>query len=110
MTQSVDIDRRGLIVVKVLLGLAILGALTAATAGLVLIIASPPSGSSTEAALGFTAAASGIATAVFAGAAAIFAQIRNLWRYAPNWVRVVAWALIAFAVLSSLWGSITRMS
>lgn len=106
MTQRVQARRGELIVVEALMGLAILGALVAATAGLILMIGAPASGSSTEATLGFTAAASGIATAVFAAAATIYAQIRNLWRYAPSWVRIAAWAALAFAVLSSFWRSI----
>lgn len=109
MTQIAREEPGGLMVVKVLIGLAVLAAIIAASAGMVLLVAAPEPGSTTEGILGFTAAASGMATAVFAGAAAIYAQIRNLWQFAPPWVRAGAWALIVFAVISSLWSSITQM-
>lgn len=110
MTQTIQSDRRELMVVKVLLGLAILSALVAAAAGLILLLTDPVSGSSAEATLGFTAAASGIATAVFAGAAAIYAQVRNLWRFAPGWLRIATWVVLALAVLWSFWGTSAQMS
>lgn len=106
MTQAAHPQQRELTTVKALLGSAILAALVAAAAGLVLIIAAPESGSTTEAAIGLTAAAAGILTGVLTVVAAIYAQVKNLWQYAPTWVRVVAWAAIAFAVLSGLWRSI----
>ena len=108
MTQTIQRPGRDIIVAKSLIALAVLGALTAVAAGLVLIIATPESGSSAEGARGFTAAAGGMSAAVFAGAAAIYAQIRNLWQYAPGWVRVAAWSVLAFAILSGLWRSITE--
>lgn len=97
---------RDLAVVKSLARLAAIGAIAAALAGAVLILTSPESGSSAEGTLGFTAAAGGLATAVFAAAAAIYAQIRNLWQYAPRWLRVGSWIGIAVAVIASVWGSI----
>ena len=106
MTQVASTHQRELTTVKALLGFAILAALIAAAAGLVLIITQPESGSTTEAAIGLTAAAAGILTGVLAVVAAIYAQAKNLWQYAPTWVRVVAWAAIAFAVISGLWRSI----
>lgn len=103
MAQVAHPHQRELTTIKVLLGFAILAALVALAAGLVMIIAEPESGSTTEAAIGLTAAAAGILTGVLAVVAAIYAQVKNLWQYAPMWVRVVAWAAIAFAVVSSLW-------
>lgn len=96
---------RELAVVKLLAGLAILGALAAALAGATLILTSPESGSTAEGALGFTAAGGGLAAAAFAGAAAIYAQIRNLWQYAPRWLRVASWVALAIAVITSFWSS-----
>lgn len=96
---------RDLAVAKLLVALAILGALAAAIAGATLILTSPESGSTAEGTLGFAAAAGGIATAVFAAAAAIYAQIRNLWRYAPRWFRVASWVALAIAVIASFWSS-----
>lgn len=110
MTQIAQPQRRDLMVVWVLIGLAIAAALVAAVAGLTLVIAAPESGSSTEATLGFTAAACGLSTAVFAAAAAIYAQVRNLWQYAPTWVRVVAWGLLAVSFLWSVWRSLNWMT
>lgn len=110
MTQVAHPPHREITRVKVLMGLAILTAVVAAAAGLAMVIVAPESGSTAEAAFGLTAAISGLATAGLAIAAAIYAQVKNLWRYAPTWLRVVAWAVIVFAVISSLWGSLTRMS
>lgn len=50
--------------VEVLLGLTVLRAIASATAGLMLPIEAPESGSSAEAALGIAAASAGTATAV----------------------------------------------
>ena len=96
-------DQRELRNVKTLLSLAIVSTLVAVVAGLVVLIVSPEKGSAAEGALGITAAIGGLATAGFAVAAAIYAQIKNLWQYAPIWVRVLAWALIAFAVITTVW-------
>lgn len=93
--------------VKTLVALAVGSALIAALAGLVLLIVAPEEGSSTEGVLGVAAAVGGLATAGFAIAAAIYAQIKDLWQYAPVWVRVLAWALIAFAVITTIWSWIT---
>lgn len=48
-------------------------------------------------------ATGGIVAAVCTVAAAIYAQVRNLWQYAPTWVRVAVWGLIAWSVLATLW-------
>lgn len=96
MTQVIHVpDQRTMNVAKTLAGLAILAALTAAVAGVLLLIANPDSGSTLESALGLTAAIAGLTTAVFAVAALIYAQVKNLWHYAPSWFRIAAWVLIA---------------
>lgn len=109
MTQvSYASDRRAMTVAKVLGGLAVLAALVAAGAGVALFIADPDSGSTLESRLGFTAAGAGLSTAVFAVAALIYAQVKNLWQYVPSWVRNAAWALLAASALISIIRSITQ--
>lgn len=88
--------------VKVLMALAIASLLTAALAGLALVTISPATGSTAEGALGLTAAVAGLATAGFSIAAAIYAQVKGLWRYAPNWIRQILWVVIALAVTATV--------
>ena len=103
MTQlSHATDQRAIRVAKTLISLAIVGALLAAVAGVVLLVASPDSGTTLESTLGFTAAVAGLSTAAFAVAALIYAQVKNLWQYAPNWVRVATWVLLAATVLFAI--------
>jgi hypothetical protein len=90
---------------KALLGLASVAVLIALAAGLLLLVARPDSGSSLEGALGFTAALAGLATAGFAIAAAVYAQVKNLWQYAPAWTRIAAWAVLGAIIVASLWRS-----
>lgn len=107
MTQlSYATDQRAMKITKSLAGLAILAALAAAVAGVVLLIADPESGTTLESALGVTAAVAGLSTAVFAIAALIYAQVKNLWQYAPKWIRIAAWALLAVAAVVSIIRSI----
>lgn len=90
-------DQRAMNVAKTLAGLTILAAFTAAVAAVVLLIADPARGSTLESTLGVTAAVAGLSTAVLAVATLIYAQVKNLWQYAPGWVRIAAWVLIAAA-------------
>ena len=92
-------DLRQIAVFKRLIWLAVLGAVVALGAGLLLLILDPDAGSSTESTLGATAAISGLATGALAGAAAIYAQVKNLWRFVPTWGRVVAWIVIVGFVI-----------
>ena len=85
-------------------------ALIAAIAGVALLVANPDSGTTLESTLGFTAAIAGLSTAAFAIAGLIYAQVKNLWRYAPTWVRTVAWTLLAAAALISVIRSIAQAS
>lgn len=87
---------------KILVGLAIASLLTAVLAGIVLLAASPADGSTIEGALGLTAAAAGLSTAGFSIAAAIYAQVKGLWRYAPNWIRQTLWVVIALAITATV--------
>lgn len=95
-------DQRPMRVAKTLAGLAVVAAAIAAIGGVVLWITNPDSGSTLESRLGFTAAAAGLSTAVFAVAALIYAQVKNLWRYAPSWLRVAAWMALAASVILSI--------
>ena len=79
-----------------------MGALAASLAGVLLWILDPADGSTTEAALGLTAAISGLATGAIFGAAAIYAQVKNLWRFAPVWFRYLSWAVLLTMVLAGL--------
>lgn len=74
---------------------------TAAAAGVALWIADPTVGTAPEEVLGIIAAVSGLLTGALFGAAAVYAQIKNLWRFAPMWFRYTAWAVLAvFAVVA----------
>ena len=86
----------------------ILAALTAAVAGAVLLAADPIGGSTQESVLNITAAVAGLSTAMLAVATLIFMQVKNLWQYAPGWVRFAAWALIAVAATLPIIRSITN--
>ena len=109
MTQlSYANDQRPLKVAKTLVGLAIAAALTAAFAGLVLLIANPDSGSTLESTLGVTAAIAGVSTAVLAVAVLVYAQVKNLWQDVPNWIRTAAWAVLAAAAVFNIIRSITQ--
>jgi hypothetical protein len=106
-TTTAHPDQRQLRNVKTLVGLAVVSALVAAGSGLALLILAPESGSTAEATLSIAAAIAGISVAGFAIAAAVYAQITNLWQYAPVWVRVLGWVLIAYAVITTVRNWIT---
>ena len=109
MTQlSYVSDERSMKVAKTLGGLAILAALAAAVAGVVLLVASPDSGSTLESTLGFTAAVAGLSTAALAIATLIYAQVKNLWQHVPTWIRTAAWALLAAAAVFNIVRSIIQ--
>jgi len=91
--HSPSLDR-----LKLLAWLSIASLVLSLTAGALLLVLEPTSGSTTEAALGIAAALGGIATAVFVIAALIYAQIKNLWRLAPIGIRIVLWVFIAVGV------------
>ena len=75
---------------------------TAVLAGVGLLVVDPEAGSTTEAAFGFTAAVSGLATAVSVIAAVVYAQIRGLWSEAPNWIRLAFMAFIVIGIVRSI--------
>jgi hypothetical protein len=112
MTQLADTTApaREMRNLRILIGLAVASTLVAVVAGVVLLVASPDAGSTTEDVLGITAAVSGLATAVIVIAAFIYAQVKNLWQYAPTWVRVAVWVLAAYAIGTTLWNWITQIT
>ncbi len=109
MTQlTYTADERAMKVAKTLGGLAIVTALTAAVAGIVLLIANPDSGSTLESTLGATAAVAGLTTAVLAVAVLIYAQIKDLWQNVPSWIRTAAWIVLAAVAVVNIIRSITN--
>ena len=87
---------------KAILVAAAAAVAVAVVAGVGLLIVDPASGSTTEAAFGFTAAISGLTTAVLVIAAVIYAQVRNLWTFVPSWIRYAVLALVAVGVIRSI--------
>ncbi len=112
MTQLADTTApaREMRNLRILIGLAVASTLVAVVAGVVLLVASPDVGSTTEEVLGITAAVSGLATAVIVITAFIYAQVKNLWQYAPTWIRIVFWVVAAYAIASTLWNWITQIT
>jgi len=92
-------DARALHTFWILIGLAAVAALAASVAGVLIWLIDPADGSSAESTLGIMAAASGLSTGALFGAAAIYAQVKNLWRFAPKWFRYLAWAALAVALV-----------
>ncbi len=82
----------------------------AAAAGVALWIADPVAGTNPEEVLGLIAAVSGLLTGALAGAAAIYAQVKNLWRFAPMWFRYTAWAVMAIIAVVAIVSSSLRDS
>ena len=101
-------DTQSLDRLKLLVRLAVAALAVSVTGGLLLFALEPASGSSAEAGLGIVAAIGGIATGAFIVAAAIYAQVKNLWRLAPIGIRVVLWGFIAVGVALTLWKLISQ--
>lgn len=95
-TDAVGVRR-----LKTLLAAAAALCAVAALAGIGLLLLDPASGSTTEGALGVTAAVAGLGVGALAIAAAIYAQSRNLWRFAAGWFRWAVMGLIVVAVVRS---------
>ena len=92
----------------ILAGLASIATLVAAVAGMALAIANPDDGSSRDDALRVAAAAGGLAAGALFGASAIWAQVKNLWRFAPRWFRYLAWGVMAVVLIAALVSSAVR--
>jgi hypothetical protein len=95
-------DARSLRLLKTMVGAAVATTLVAAVAGILLWILDPESGSTTEAVLGLTAAVAGLATGALAIAVAIYAQVKNLWRFAPMWVRVAVMLIVVVVIVVTI--------
>ena len=108
--ESSSRDDRSLTTLKILMGLAIASLAVVTTTGLVFLIGDPDPDSTAEAALGFTAALSGMLTAAFTIGALVYAQAKDLWRLAPLWMRIVLWAFIAVGVVVAIWNLISEPS
>jgi hypothetical protein len=93
---------------KLLARLSMASLALSVTAGALLLVLEPASGSTTEAALGMAAAVGGIATGVFVVAALVYAQIKNLWRLAPIGIRIVLWVFITVGVAFTIWNLISQ--
>jgi hypothetical protein len=101
-------DKQSLGRLKLLVWLAVGAAVVAALAGVLLLLLDPASGSSTEATLGAAAAVSGLATGALAITAFVYAQAKNLWRFAPPAIRIVVWVFIAAGIALTLWNLISQ--
>ena len=101
--EVVSGSERSLRRLTMLVLLAVAGAVVAAIAGLVLLVAEPDAGSGLEGTLAIAAAVGGLSAAGFSIAAAIYAQVKGLWTLAPKPIRYVLWTLIAIGVAMTLW-------
>lgn len=82
----------------------------AAAAGVALWISDPADGTQPEEVLRFVAAITGLLTGALLGAAAIYAQVKNLWRFAPTWFRYTSWAVLAVIAIVAIASSALRES
>lgn len=101
-------DERELRFFWAIVALAAVAAGVSVVAGVALWIASPAEGTAPEGVLGSTAAISGLLTGALFGAAAIYAQIKNLWRFAPRWFRYTAWAVLIVIVVVAIASAAAR--
>jgi hypothetical protein len=108
-TAATQQDRNGLRNVKMMIGLAIFAALASATAGIVLWLTDPVAGSTSEAALGFTAAIGGLGAAAASISAAVYSQVKGLWKYAPAWVRGTVMLLVVIGIVVTVTGWINQL-
>lgn len=109
-TERTEADERELGRFRILIALACTATMVAALAGLVLGIADPDDGSTGDGLFRTLAAAGGLTAGVLFGAAAVWAQIKNLWRFAPQWFRYLAWGVLAVIAIAVIISSATRSS
>lgn len=93
---------RALRTVKLLALVAIVAAVFASVVGVALLVIDPDAGSTLEAALAVTAAVGGLCAAGCVVAAVVYARVKNLWRHAPDWVRIAVWVIAVLAIGLSL--------
>jgi len=92
------------------LGVAALVTTTVAIlAGLTLIAIEPAEGSTLEGSLGFVAAVSGLATAVLAISAVVYAEAKGLWTRFPITGRGVLWAFLAVGIVRTVWSQVSHL-
>ena len=92
-----------------MIGVAIIAVLIATIAGIVLWLASPVSVSTSEVVLGFTAAISGLGAAAASISAAVYMQVKGLWKYAPAWVRGAVMLLVVIGIVVTVTGWINQL-
>ena len=109
-TATSQQDQAALRNVRMLIGLAILGALAAAIAGVTLWVAEPEAGSTAESALGFTAAIGGLGAAVASISAAVYMQVKNLWKYAPATLRAAVIVFVIAGLVATVAGWINQLA
>jgi len=97
-----DADQRSLNLFWKIIGFATVATFVAAIAGVALAIADPTEGTTPKTALDLAAAIGGLSAGALFGAAAIYAQIKNLWRFAPQWFRYLSWAILAAFFITAL--------
>jgi len=108
VSERSDKEQRNLDRFWVLISLAVAATLVAAIAGVVLAIADPADGTKPEAVFGLAAAIGGLSAGALFGVAAIFAQVKNLWRFAPRWFRYLSWAVLAAFAIAGLLSGVLR--
>ncbi len=107
-TDRSEADARELRRFWILITLASTATLVAALAGLVLGIADPDDGSTGDEAFRVVAAVGGLGAGLLFGAAAVWAQVRNLWRFAPQWFRYLAWGILVVVAIAAIASSAAR--
>ena len=107
-TDRTETDERDLGRFWILIALACAGTVVAAAAGLVLGIADPDDGSTGDGLFRTIAAVGGLSAGALFGAAAIWAQVKNLWRFAPRWFRYIAWGVLAIVAIAGILSSAAR--
>ena len=108
IAERTPTDERDLRRFWILVALASAGTLVAAVAGLVLGIADPDDGSTGDGLFRGIAAVGGLSAGFLFGAAAVWAQIKNLWRFAPQWFRYLAWGVLAVVAITAIVSSAAR--
>ena len=102
-TKTADRSVRRL---RLIATLAVVTTATAAIAGAIFLLASPEAGSRTEATLAGTAAGAGLATAVLAITACIYASAAGLWERLPVRARHLSWVALGALIAHNLWTQI----
>jgi hypothetical protein len=103
-------DERDLSRFWTLIALACAATVAAAVGGLVLGIANPDEGSTGDGLFRTIAAVGGLSAGALFGTAAVWAQVKNLWRFAPQWFRYLAWGILAIVAIAAIISSAARSS